>query len=222
MNTPIALICGIVIGAALFSVIRVLAKPVVTRKNPVPPVPPRKREMEAPTEHPAGAITASAPGTSAMEAPISLTLLDPGSSIIMVIKNLREATGLGLAEAKRLVDQAPSVVTALSPAHATRLRKALLELGAKIDSGPASTDVPQTEWREEFAPGRHRVMLQVLGPNKIMAIKIVREATGLGLAEAKHLVESAPILIKEAGTAEAHQLVRDLMGIGARATVEPL
>jgi len=211
-----------VIGAALFSVVRMLAKPVVTRKTPAPPVPPRRREMEATTARPASAPMAGAVTAPVMEEPISFTLLDPGSSIIMVIKNLREATGLGLAEAKHLVDHVPSVVTALSPAHAARLRNALLELGAKIDAGSASTDVPQTEWREEYAQGRHRVILQMLGPNKIMAIKIVREATGLGLAEAKHLVESAPILIKEAGTAEAHQLVRDLTGIGARATVEPL
>jgi len=140
----------------------------------------------------------------------------------MVIKHLREAVpGLGLAEAKRLVDDAPSVITTPSPGHAGRLRQALLDAGAKIDgASPPAEPTPMDE-RDEFMPGVHRVMLRILGPNKIQAIKIVRDATGLGLAEAKHLVESTPILVKEAGTAEAHQLVRDFAVIGATATVEP-
>ncbi|BAP58604.1 50S ribosomal protein L7/L12 [Candidatus Tachikawaea gelatinosa] len=41
------------------------------------------------------------------------------------------------------------------------------------------------------------VMLKAIGPNKIAVIKAVRSATGLGLKEAKDLVESAPIVIKE-------------------------
>ena len=47
------------------------------------------------------------------------------------------------------------------------------------------------------------VVLKEVGPNKIPVIKVVREATGLGLSEAKALVDGAPSTIKENVPAEA-------------------
>ena len=44
------------------------------------------------------------------------------------------------------------------------------------------------------------VELTEVGPNKVKVIKVVREATGLGLKEAKDLVDSAPKVLKEAAT----------------------
>lgn len=41
------------------------------------------------------------------------------------------------------------------------------------------------------------IFLKVIGPNKVSVIKTVRSATGLGLKEAKDLVESAPTVLKE-------------------------
>ncbi len=58
------------------------------------------------------------------------------------------------------------------------------------------------------------------GHNKIMAIKLVREVTGLGLKEAKDLVESTPRPIKQGLTiAEAEDLRRRFIEIGADAQV---
>lgn len=60
------------------------------------------------------------------------------------------------------------------------------------------------------------VMLTAAGPNKVAAIKAVRAATGLGLKEAKGLVESAPCAVKE-GLAkdEAEALKKELEEAGA-------
>jgi len=63
------------------------------------------------------------------------------------------------------------------------------------------------------------VMLSSFGENKVGVIKAVRAATGLGLKEAKDLVESAPAAVKEgAAKAEADELKKSLEEAGA--TVE--
>lgn len=61
-------------------------------------------------------------------------LTDGGANKINVIKAVREATGLGLKEAKDLVDGAPKAVKeGLSKAEATELKKKLEEAGGKVD-----------------------------------------------------------------------------------------
>jgi len=60
------------------------------------------------------------------------------------------------------------------------------------------------------------VMLKTAGEKKISVIKVVRAATGLGLKEAKDLVEAAPKVIKEAMTKEdAEKLKKELEEQGA-------
>ncbi|MCA8940683.1 MAG: 50S ribosomal protein L7/L12, partial [Planctomycetes bacterium] len=62
------------------------------------------------------------------------------------------------------------------------------------------------------------VQLKAIGANKIAVIKAVREATGLGLADAKNLVESAPAKIKEGlPKDQAEDLVKKLVEAGAEA-----
>lgn len=62
------------------------------------------------------------------------------------------------------------------------------------------------------------VVLTDFGAKKIGVIKVVREATGLGLKEAKELVEGAPSTIKEAVSAdEAKDLVEKIEGAGGKA-----
>ena len=50
---------------------------------------------------------------------------------------------------------------------------------------------------EEEGPSTVNVVLKEIGPNKINVIKVVREITGLGLKEAKDLVDGAPKTVKE-------------------------
>ena len=65
------------------------------------------------------------------------------------------------------------------------------------------------------------VELTEVGPNKIKVIKVVREATGLGLKEAKDAVESAPKVLKEAAPkAEADDLKAKLEAEGAKVTLK--
>jgi large subunit ribosomal protein L7/L12 len=83
-----------------------------------------------------------------------------------------------------------------------------------VAAGPAAGGEAAAEEQTEFA-----VMLTSFGTSKVPVIKAVREITGLGLKEAKDLVESAPAAIKEGvEQAEADELKKKLEEVGA--TVE--
>lgn len=65
------------------------------------------------------------------------------------------------------------------------------------------------------------VVLKEAGANKIQVIKVVRDATGLGLKEAKELVDGAPKVIKEgASKAEAEDIKAKLEEQGAKVTLK--
>lgn len=65
------------------------------------------------------------------------------------------------------------------------------------------------------------VELTEVGPNKVKVIKVVREATGLGLKEAKDLVDSAPKVVKEAASKEeADEIKSKLEAEGAKVTLK--
>ena len=65
------------------------------------------------------------------------------------------------------------------------------------------------------------VELTDVGPNKVKVIKVVREATGLGLKEAKDLVDSAPKVLKEgASKEEADDIKAKLEAEGAKVTLK--
>lgn len=80
-------------------------------------------------------------------------------------------------------------------------------------AGPAAgAAAPAAEEKSEFD-----VVLTEAGSNKIAVIKAVREVTGLGLKEAKDLVEGAPKAVKEgAAKAEAEDLKKKLEAAGAK------
>jgi len=80
--------------------------------------------------------------------------------------------------------------------------------------GAAAAAAPKAEEKTSFD-----VILKAAGDKKIQVIKVVREATGLGLKEAKDLVEGAPKVVKEAlPKADAEKLAAQLKEQGA--TVE--
>ncbi|AHG60325.1 50S ribosomal protein L7/L12 [Buchnera aphidicola] len=65
------------------------------------------------------------------------------------------------------------------------------------------------------------IFLKVIGPNKVSVIKTVRSATGLGLKEAKDLVESAPTVLKENISKEdAESLKKTLEDVGAEIEIK--
>ena len=76
----------------------------------------------------------------------------------------------------------------------------------------AGAAAPAAEEKTEFD-----VVLTDIGAEKIKVIKVVREITGLGLAEAKALVEAAPKAVKEAvGKDEAEELKKKIEEAGAK------
>jgi large subunit ribosomal protein L7/L12 len=84
---------------------------------------------------------------------------------------------------------------------------------APAEAAPAAAPV---EEQTEFD-----AILTEVGPNKINVIKVVRELTGLGLKEAKAVVDEAPKPVKEAVSKEEAQKVADkLAEVGAKVTIK--
>lgn len=82
-------------------------------------------------------------------------------------------------------------------------------------AGPA-TAAAAVEEKTEFD-----VVLTEAGPNKVAAIKVVREITGLGLGDAKAAVEAAPKVLKEGiSKADAEALVKKINDAGAKAEMK--
>ena len=80
----------------------------------------------------------------------------------------------------------------------------------------AGGDAAAAEEKTEFD-----VELTEVGPNKVKVIKVVREATGLGLKEAKDVVDNAPKVIKEgADKATADDIKAKLEAEGAKVTLK--
>ena len=143
----------------------------------------------------AAAVAVAAPAGGGAAAPaaeeqteFNVILAEIGANKVNVIKAVRELTGLGLKEAKDLVDGAPKPVKeGVNKADADAAKKKLEEAGA----------------------------------NKVSVIKAVRELTGLGLKEAKDLVDGAPKPVKEAiPKADAEAALKKLVDAGAKAEVK--
>jgi len=124
-----------------------------------------------------------------------------------------------MADIQSIVDN----ISKLTLVEAAELSKALKEkLGIEAISfggggAPAPTQAaPKVEEKTDFT-----VELTAAGPNKINVIKAVREITGLGLGEAKALVEGAPKVLKEGlSKAEAEDLKKKLSDAGATVTLK--
>jgi large subunit ribosomal protein L7/L12 len=78
-------------------------------------------------------------------------------------------------------------------------------------AGVAAPEAAAAEEKDEF-----EVVLEGVGDKKIQVIKVVRELTGLGLKEAKEVVDGAPKTVKEGATkAEADEMKAKLEEVGA-------
>lgn len=125
----------------------------------------------------------------------SLVLDDAGAKKIQVIKEIRTVTGLGLAQAKALADAVPStILSGVDHGSASAAYRAFTGAGARVRiteargepaAGPAGA-------LGAAGSGACTVVVEDVGPQKIQVIKEIRTVTGLGLAEAKALVDAAP------------------------------
>jgi len=89
-------------------------------------------------------------------------------------------------------------------------------MAAPAGAGGGGAAAAAVEEQTEF-----NVMLLEAGANKVSVIKAVRELTGLGLKEAKDLVDGAPKAVKEAiAKADAEAAVKKLLDAGAKAELK--
>ena len=120
--------------------------------------------------------------------------------ITAIIDSVKE---LSVLELKELIDAyceefGVSAVAAAAPAAA---------------GAAAAAEEEKTEFDVELT--------EVPAASKIKVIKVVREVTGLGLKEAKELVEAAPKVVKEAAAkADAEELKKKLEEVGAKVTLK--
>ena len=123
------------------------------------------------------------------------------------IKDLGEhIVGLTVLEAKELGDY-------LEEVHGIKAAAGAVIAGPAVGPGPAAAPA---EEKTDF-----NLVLESFGSNKIAVIKVVRAATGLGLKEAKDMVEGAPKTIKEAlPKAEAEKLKKELEDTGAKVSLK--
>ncbi|MER3455525.1 MAG: 50S ribosomal protein L7/L12 [candidate division GAL15 bacterium] len=122
------------------------------------------------------------------------------AEIVEAIGNL---TVLELAELVKALEEKFGVTAAAPVAVAA----------APAAAAPAA---PVEEEQTEFD-----VILKAVGPNKIQVIKVVRELTGLGLKEAKDLVDGAPKPVKEkVSKQEAESVKAKLREVGAEVEVK--
>jgi len=152
-----------------------------------------------------------------------------GHSKIMVIKAVRELTGLGLADAKNLVE-GPMPVDLRATRQGVQLAVALADFqsaGAQYEvlEGPQTPRPTQPSQlgrpTETCGPGDAslHVFLARSGDNKIAVIKVIREVTGLGLKDSKDLCDGAPCRFATLPRYNEAKLLRLFADAGASARV---
>ena len=120
------------------------------------------------------------------------------SAVAEIVEKIEKLTLMEAAELKKALEEKFGV-TAAAP----------IIMGGAM---PAAGAVAAVEEKTEFT-----VVLKEVGAQKINVIKVVRAATGLGLKEAKDLVDSAPKAIKESiSKDDAEKLRKELEEAGAK------
>jgi len=121
-----------------------------------------------------------------------------------------------------IVEELVEKISNLTLLDAAELKKALEEKFGVTAAAPMmmaaapTVAAPVEEEKTEFD-----VELTEFGASKLNVIKVIRESTGLGLKEAKELVEGAPKMVKEAATKqEAEDIKKKLEDQGAKVTLK--
>jgi large subunit ribosomal protein L7/L12 len=116
-------------------------------------------------------------------------------------------------------EQVVDYLSNLTPPELDAMLKALegtwgVKVGAAVSPGPGPGPGPDKDKEPEQT--EFTVVLKASGANKISVIKVVREITGLGLKDAKDLVDGAPKDVKAgASRAEADDIAKKLKDAGA-------
>lgn len=144
-------------------------------------------------------------------------LVSSGQQKLAVVKSVKELTGLGLKEAKDLVDSTPNVilVSGVDQSTAASFIQELREIGAVVEMRHSNSS---KQILKQSPNGKsYRVLLHSSGNQKLAVVKLVKELTGIGLKEAKDLVDSAPyaILASSVDLITATKYQQDLEEAGA-------
>ena len=121
-------------------------------------------------------------------------------------------------------DQVVEYLSGLTVMQVVALTKSLEDKWG-VKAAPVAVAGPAVAGGAAAAPAEEQteftLILKAAGANKIGAIKAVREITGLGLKEAKDLVEGAPKTVKEgASKAEADEMAAKLKEAGAEVEIK--
>ena len=120
-------------------------------------------------------------------------------------------------DVQKLIEEVKAM-TVLELNELVKALEAEFGVSAAVAAAPAAgaaEAAPAAEEKTEFD-----VVLKDIGPNKIAIIKVVREATGLGLADAKKAVESMGVIKENAPKADAEAFVAKLKENGATAELK--
>lgn len=132
------------------------------------------------------------------------------SNVEQQVEALSNMTVLELAELTKALEEAWGVSAAAAPVAVAAA------MPATAAAGGAAAEAAPAEEKTEFD-----VILAAIGDKKINVIKEVRTITGLGLKEAKDLVESAPKPLKEAVSKdEAEEMKKKLEEVGASVEIK--
>ncbi len=127
-------------------------------------------------------------------------------SVETIIADIEKLNVLELVELSKNLQEKWGVSAAAAVATAAPV---------SVAAAPTEAAAPVEEQTEFDA------ILSEVGPNKINVIKVVRELTGLGLKEAKAVVDEAPKPIKEAVSKdEAEKIAAKMAEVGAKVTIK--
>lgn len=172
-------------------------------------------EPPKPVVAPPPAVSAPPPILTAPPIGYSVILQHHGPNPIDVIAQVRLMTGLGLMEAKNLVEMAPIAVTVVDTEDtAQNLRERLLRAGA-FASVQAPENAPPLPPQVDLLADLYDVRLLYVGQNKLDVIKTIRQMTGWDLYSSKNLVDTVPQTIARVGHAEAQAMRQQLEAVGA-------
>ena len=128
------------------------------------------------------------------------------NKILSIIEELKSLTLLEAAKLVKEIEQTFDVNASLSSSG-----------NLVISGGNAQASITKVEEKTEFDV----ILVEVPTPKKIAILKVVRALTGLGLKEAKDLVESAPKLLKEATSKDdSEQMKSKLEEAGAKIEIK--
>lgn len=148
-------------------------------------------------------------------------LVTEGDSKIQAVKVVRDVTELGLSDALNVVKSVPKTVKAgVTKEEGEKIIKAFEPNHAKVELRDAKGIVVVKSGETPVVLGTFTLLLKSF-KNKIQTIAVVRDLTGLGLADAKKLVESAPVTLKDGMTnEEAQKYKRKLEAVESEAEVK--